>query len=59
MITTLNVNSISSQLKAEEINRYRSKVISLSEVLLLDPGNRSCQALLNMTLKRLERLLKP
>mgnify|MGYP004277365355 CR=1 FL=1 len=55
----LNVNIISSQLKAEEINRYRSKVISLSEVLLLDPGNRSCQALLNMTLKRLERLLKP
>ena len=57
MNTNLTFSPISSDLKTEEINRYRIKVVHLSENLKEDPNNVTCQALLNLTLNRLEMLL--
>jgi len=57
MIANLNFKTSESQYKSEEINLNRSKVVYLTQAVLEDPNNSSCQALLNLTLARLERLL--
>ncbi|MFK7833229.1 MAG: hypothetical protein AB8B52_08130 [Winogradskyella sp.] len=57
MIEDLNSVVDKSFFKEEEILRQRSKVISLTEAILEDPKNKYCQALLSITLRRLELLL--
>lgn len=57
MVTNLNFNETITDFKGEEINRYRLKVVHLSEVLKEDPNNITYQGLLNLTLNRLEMLL--
>jgi len=57
MIKNLNFSERTSQFKSIEINLQRSKVVCLSQAVLEDPNNPYCQALLSVTLERLERLL--
>ena len=57
MTTDLNSTDFDFHFKEEEISRQRSKVISLTKSILEDPNNKHCQALLCLTLGRLEYLL--
>lgn len=56
MTTNLNFALTDALFKTEEINRCRSKVIQLTEIVLEDPNNASFKALLDLTLLRLEKL---
>lgn len=57
MNVNISFTNINNQFRAQEISMQRSKMASLTEAVLEDPGNIFCQALLNQTIKRLELLL--
>ena len=52
-----NLNELLSELKNKEINYYRTKVVALSEAVIVDPHNNSQQEELKSSLNQLERLL--
>ena len=52
-----NLNELLSELKNKEINYYRTKVVALSEAVIVDPYNNSQQEELKSSLNQLERLL--
>ena len=52
-----NLNEILANLKTQEANYHRTKVISLSDAVIKNPNDRFQQMELNSSLNHLERLL--